>query len=132
MMTNQEILTKAIQKAIDNGYSMGSLAWEIRGNAVYFIGNVTEIREDFATFIFNHDFAKALWHLYIDCDCSHEGCNCGCYACTGWERTSNGEVYEWQHHLQQMVLADDPIKYLGEHLQEETLSEIMNSIRKEK
>jgi hypothetical protein len=22
----------------------------------------------------------------------------------------------WQHHLQQMVIADDPIKYLGENI----------------
>lgn len=39
--------------------------------------------------IYNHDFAKALW---------------------------GEKPLGWRYHLQMMVVADDPIEYLGEHL----------------
>lgn len=37
----------------------------------------------------------------------------GGYIRKSYKRTNKG----WQYHLQQMVIADDPIKYLGEHLE---------------
>ena len=49
--------------------------------------------------IYNHDFARALW--------GKEAPNNYCKM-TG--------VDMWQFHLQQMVVADDPIAYLGEHI----------------
>ena len=62
--------------------------------------------------IFNHDFAKALWgEPYVCSNCGkplnqhHEGVAGHSYT-----------VSEWRYHLQQMVIAPDPIKYLGEHL----------------
>lgn len=49
--------------------------------------------------IYNHDFARALW---------------------GKEAPSNyckmTGVDMWQYHLQQMVIAEDPIAYLSEHI----------------
>lgn len=45
--------------------------------------------------IFNHDFAKAL---------------------RGEKKIIVGMIEPWKYHLQQMVIADDPIKYLGENL----------------
>jgi hypothetical protein len=99
-MTNQEILEKAIQKAIAGGWKNGQ-DW------------LDTIRSDDAPaftaklFIFNHNFAKALWGEKHD-------------ALKEWRKeipdlpkpTSMG----WKYHLQQMVIAPDPIKYLGEHL----------------
>lgn len=90
-MTEQQILEKAIQKAIDGGWADGEtwLNFTIWKAA---LPNVP-------SFIFNHDFAKALW--------------------------GEGEIEEnehisiqdpWKIHLQQMVIADDPIAYLGENL----------------
>ncbi len=101
-MTNQEILTKAIQKAIDGGFVLFTHAnnWSeyeiVNGDyAKWLIG-----MRSTPQLIFNHDFAKALWG---------EGSN-------GYDRINkNGKAYtdHWQYHLQQMVIADDPIAYLG-------------------
>lgn len=61
------------------------------------------LAEDEAGLVYNHDFAKALW---------------------GEEEHTlhfpEGEIHRqspvWQYHLQQMVIAADPIQYLGMHL----------------
>jgi hypothetical protein len=64
--------------------------------------------------IFNHDFAKALWGE------RKEVASDGLYDVRGCQGQVSGATYEnyedWQYHLQQMVIADDPIAYLGEHL----------------
>jgi len=60
--------------------------------------------------IFSHSFAKAFWgeenHSY-----DNEGtCNtCQCY-------TLSDTLYCWQYYLQQMVLEEEPLKYLEKFL----------------
>ena len=101
-MSNKEILEKAIQKAIDGGWKK----WNRTGYTVVLSSQAFQIAE---SLIFNHDFAKALWedipfvHLTVKTDASK---------LVGYE----GALTTWQYHLQQMVIAEDPIKYLGEHL----------------
>lgn len=94
-MDNEEILEKALQKAVDGGWdspdSINRVAGDLAEDCNCY-GSLYDI-------IFSHDFAKALW---------------------GEEPSSNyfgkpGIPY-WQYHLQQMVIAEDPIKYLGENL----------------
>lgn len=103
-MTNQQILTKAIKKATNNG-------WKFREGYVFLddwktpaplksvqfletaTGEVWHI--PYQGIIFNHDFAKALWG-----DAEH----------------GQSQLENWQEHLQQMVIAEDPISYLGSHL----------------
>lgn len=111
-MTNQQILTKAIQKAIDGGWQVDleavlpemSKKWSLYG--LQYTG--------YSGLLYSKDFAKALWG--------------------DWNMVETGKLYNsdgtldseqtitafsgkaWQYHLQQMVIADDPIKYLGEHL----------------
>lgn len=93
------ILEKAIKKAIDGGWkqtNQTAQAWKFMSpnpGAIYHTGY---------DFIFNHDFAKALWGedtvvLYTD-----EG----------------GQYTEcpWEEHLKRMVIAEDPIQYLGENI----------------
>lgn len=127
-MTNQEILEKAIQKAIDGGWNGKQyLTWmreEFFGGGGF---------NDYASVIFSHDFAKALWGELRDV--------------SGYKHYLEGEYFNdptveeykqlseddreykswsyyapvfdklgWRFHLQQMVIADDPIKYLGENL----------------
>jgi phosphatidylserine/phosphatidylglycerophosphate/cardiolipin synthase-like enzyme len=57
--------------------------------------------------IFNHDFAKALWGEHTD-------------TLTVQNNSLNVkqviDMNGWRYHLQQMVIADDPIKYLGKNL----------------
>lgn len=122
-MNNQEILEKAIQKAIDGGWEQ-DLVW-IHGNTKdksgvvsKFLGSTELVGmhlhynyDDFiciAELIFNHDFAKALWgegdsnyyqHTMLNMVSIHED-----------------SIPDWQYRLQQMVVAEDPIAYLGEHL----------------
>jgi hypothetical protein len=86
-MTDQEILERAIQKAIAGG-------WE-DGKAILKLGAVRAPQ----AFIFNHDFAKALWgdmHPMND-------------HIPNWQLA-------WQYHLMQMVIAEDPIQYLGKNI----------------
>ena len=130
-MTNLEILEKAIAKAIAGGWlpyfaafdtnmtkesivicypegsSSISFDYQMNGHIVGVGGYDLE----FYSIIFNQDFTKALW-----------GENKQLV-----ERTANyidkrgymedkHYISVWQYHLQNMVIADDPIKYLGENL----------------
>lgn len=111
-MTNQKILTKAIEKAITGGWKQNSFdvcdgvgcpahdeqtVWSLGGEPDQFSLDYP------SSYIFNHDFAKALWGSELSED---------------FVMFSDGEDYgeAWQFHLQQMVIADDPITYLGEHI----------------
>lgn len=106
-MTNQEILIKAIEKAVAGGWVDGDAAmsqlsvtpeWAL-GSQIPFVMSI----------IFNHDFAKALWGDELQFPFAH------------WMRYrkidhQDNRIPAWQHHLQQMVIADDPIEYLGENV----------------
>lgn len=111
MKTNQEILQKAIQKAIAGGWSDYNSLESLKlisttANTITLEGWVeyveegqideskTEITFNYKELIYNHDFAKSLW---------------------GYESGMFLDPPVWQQHLKQMVIADDPIKYLGEH-----------------
>lgn len=114
MNNSQEILTKAIEKAIAGGYTEyngeTSLYRHYGGDwdsvaSIMAEGNVHDVEH----IIYNHDFAKALWGEDI---IEWWG---------GEERMVKPDdlvigTPKWQYHLQQMVIVDDPIKYLGENL----------------
>lgn len=94
-MTDQQIIEKAMEIALKNGWN-GNLKSII-------IGKGKDARTATFNLICSHDFAKALWGI---------GSN-------GWDKINkDGKAYtdHWQYHLQQMVISDDPIKYLGETL----------------
>lgn len=109
-MTDKEILEKAIQKAIDGGWdaygwkhftvTVGGVAWH--DDEPYTPGTKAN-HDQVESLIFNHDFAKALWG-------------------EEWYRGITPDMpapdhkQTWQHHLQQMVISEDPIKYLGNNL----------------
>lgn len=120
-MTNQEILEKAIQKAIDGGWMTilaGTLCeWSVQLSPLdgKTIVVVTKLLSTYSAMsvndvVFDHDFAKAVWPpkllkvsvTYHTSDMTHPG-----------ERSV---LDGWQYHLQQMVTAEDPIKYLGENI----------------
>lgn len=116
-MTNQEILEKAIAKAIDGGYipdgitNITSIRPTIRNGQAwvrFFNNEGQEVIQDSEHVIFNHDFAKALWgdeeHGTEDYySPKHNDCSGA-----EWLKT-------WEYHLKQMVIAEDPIKYLGDN-----------------
>lgn len=114
-MTNQQILTKAINQAIDGGWTDYNSLEGLRlvsttANTVTLEGWIeyveegqtdeakTELTFNYRELIFDPKFAKALWgeeltHVYDD-----------------WEAPT------FEVRLMNMVIAEDPIKYLGENL----------------
>lgn len=86
-MSNQEILEKVFKKV---GYDSLQVA---------FLS--TYYSNDLCPIIFHHDFAKAFW---------------------GEEKSfkmlagNNINSFDWQYHLQQMVIQPEPLKYLEKFL----------------
>lgn len=110
-MTNAEILAKAIQKAIDGGWNHygGEEPDIIVEPSTYPVTMKPEYRvligprpysyACHTKVIFDHSFAKALWG-------------------EGEQEDKDGwAIYDpWMYHLQQMVIAPDPIKYLADNI----------------
>lgn len=136
VMSDEQILEKAIQKAVDGGWEPLAYMkhatvqidqWRLDGMVEVGIlardsGQMRWVRE-LEGIIFNHDFAKALWGdgKTVGQDenyKSDELDNDIVFSQELWQAddglTFHGKL--WQYHLQQMVVADDPIKYLGENL----------------
>ena len=103
-MTNKEILQKSIQLAIDGGWA-GTESLTPTGWLVCVRDYQKEV--NFNAFIFNHEFAKALW--------GEELCYVALPGQSG-EKRKEVQIPKWQAQLQQMVIADDPLKYLGDNL----------------
>lgn len=105
-MKNKLILQRAIQKAIDGGWSIsgGWLKDKSPAQIVEAIQVESVSLSAYKQLIFDHNFAKALW---------------GEEDSDRWKIPSGATVIamkHWQVMLQQMVIADDPIKYLGENI----------------
>lgn len=138
-MTQKEILEKAIQKAINGGYrhasmedsanpevfvyadsSMVNFAYHIN-NRIYYIGGNAEPTNNL---IFNHDFAKALWGEVVIGNGEDEIDIDEYFTLINSQKEWSGYNWGgphfkgplWKFHLQQMVIADDPIAYLGENI----------------
>lgn len=120
-MIHQQILEKAISKAQNNGFN--HMGWKlITGEEA--TNDVLKWNEDdwlqflsdnqYFTLIFSRDFAQALWGEEMD-----ESKEYYIQQTSGYD-TYNGKAYwdgpNWQYHLQQMVIAEDPIKYLGKNI----------------
>lgn len=103
----QRILTKAIHKAIDGGWVYKPE--QLLGFSLPIDGVVREFNPDKAVaaswqqIIYSKDFAQALWgetKQHTD----EQGI-------TSYDHTTG-----WKYHLKNMVVADDPIAYLGQNL----------------
>jgi len=121
-MTNKEILANAIKKAVDNGWNGGGYDTsavfnydEYSGSTIHIMtcqaGSLKSfIYHSIVEIIYNHSFAKALWgdgsKVMMGSAPNHF--------------ESDGILWlggaPWEYHLQHMVISDDPIKYLGEHI----------------
>lgn len=106
-MTDKEILKKAIEKA-NTAYLEGSkITWGWSDDIT------EEIVQDRGTkIIFSHAFAKAFWGEGFVCsDCGKP---------LSEKHTGLGQhkyiKFAWQHHLQQMVICENRIKYLEQFL----------------
>lgn len=127
-MTNKEILEKAIQKAIDGGFVLGLPNWYISDDNEA----IAQVELDgewlpsddypslsFRDIIYLHEFANALWNE----EPYYEFAEGDTVESFDGEKTEHDfqitdvlAIVNWQYHLQQMVIAEDPIKYLGQHI----------------
>ena len=103
MKSNKEILKTAIEKAIDNGWAkhrqLGTVeVYDQDGSPLKMFIAIGLNTYSILELIYSHDFAKALWGDEYN-------------VTTGSDKDWG---YRW--HLQQMVLEEDPIKYLGENI----------------
>jgi len=91
-LTDKQILKKAVEKAVESG-------WTPR------IGDVDSSGSPKYEIIFSHDFAQKFW---------------GKEKNTKYVNPKGDEYvyvkYWWQYHLQQMVLKKEPLKYIGKFL----------------
>lgn len=126
----RDILKKALNKAIDNGWNRYLLfehknthleidddtttGWHERyilvcddlvGKHAHELGSKYDI-------IFDKYFAKAVWGNELD-NINYGGL---CYVCGYDGLWPPKDIESWQIHMQNMVTSNDPIKYLGEHL----------------
>jgi len=116
-VSNQEILEKAIQKAIDGGWKgspyldymkLAGEQWKsdmVMGEGIWLVAIVYSPP---------HDFAKALWGEVADLKDVQYTLELG-------EGEVTTPIYRlsmplWKWHLQNMVIADNPIAYLGENI----------------
>lgn len=125
-MTDQEILTKAIEKAVEGGWTHGRTQLEIvkylRGvviepkdeeasredcDAVQAMLRHIELGKQTTSTIFNHDFAKAFFL---------EGSKWINIANKGDTGVCLSMQDSWKHHLQVMVLEEEPLQYLKKFL----------------
>ena len=126
-MTNEQILHKAIKKAIKSGFQeLGGFFFddckvinkdlvELTHNSRYSSGYKKLSVNDI---IFSHDFVKSFWgeklisiHIdkYLDPD--------GLRATIGTAGTYIKFIIPaWQYHLQQMVLEKEPLQYIKKFL----------------
>jgi len=114
-MNNEEILEKAIEKAIKNGYKQ--IKWKDKKGTEWINYNLLLCQIGLPIpIIFSHYFAKAFWgegeaeEQYNKTDKHWHDTSC----CSGSGVFFRGE--RWQYHLQQMVLEEEPLKYLERFL----------------
>jgi len=111
-MTNETILKKAIEKAVKNGWLKDDKVkietYALRLPTIMLNHNMKG--EKFLTayeIIFSHDFAKAFWgEEWKEGDCIKQPA----------DEMFLKPPLRWQYHLQQMVLEENPIKYLEKFL----------------
>lgn len=100
-MTNEQILKKAIEKAVKNGWK-GIMGFNEPQETFRWMFEEEDGRVSVSSVIFSHDFAKAFW-----------GEESVVVPKNFMEAKS---VKSWQYHLQQMVLEENPVKYLEQFL----------------
>ena len=111
-MTNKEILKKIIEKATENGFEYGT-----QKNAMIIPRSFIRKNGLFNILLFNHDFAKAFWGKQrISIQFNFEK---GKYYYKFWDEKTgkeHGLKPAWQFFLQEMVLSENPIKFLKQFI----------------
>ena len=124
-MKNEQILKKAINKAIKNGWDIcpKNARWYIDGEhradwlCIDYGDGGAENQYSINDVIFSHDFAEAFWGegepVMID---GQEFYKFDWINWLGEEMRDAHCLPAWQYHLQQMVLKKEPLKYIERFL----------------
>ncbi|MEA2513913.1 MAG: hypothetical protein QOJ59_3400 [Thermomicrobiales bacterium] len=121
-MTDREVLTKAIGKAQANGYWPGEEGRPYKSGdhwmfEFYPSPDAPGVFMNYEAVIFSHDFAKAFWgekkELSVSWSgyCKDDECN------TNYEVDEAFRIADWEYHLQNMVIEEDPLDYLMRQLE---------------
>lgn len=108
------VFSKALKKAVDNGLTgywadRYKMCLELDEMEFLVNGNNVEDGKPLEALLFDHDFAKALWGDWIQ--------KKNVYSVDdALKNNHDGLLPKYKFHLQQMVIAEDPIKYLGENI----------------
>lgn len=106
-MTNEEILKKAIEKALENDKELeNQLDFDALYASLFEDSLKTLGGKNCYRLIFSHDFAKAFWKQKPKNKAADV-----CYSCG-----NIADEEHWMFHLQQMVLEKEPLKYLKKFL----------------
>lgn len=116
-MTNEEILKAAIEKAVGDGFNLfgwkrfetviGGIGMWNGGSRGFFSAGIKKLYST-EQIIFSHGFAKAFWGY---AGTAEDGARSVTVRFNG-----DRPILKWQYHLQQMVIQEDPIKYLEQFL----------------
>lgn len=112
-MTNKQVLELAVEKATTSGWKIPMDNYEVCDGYIHGNERGGDSRIWIADLIFSHDFAKALWGEKI------QPYTLASPTGSSFLDTELLDVHElpaWKFHLQQMVITDDPIKYLGDNM----------------
>jgi hypothetical protein len=119
VMYKEQILSRAIDRASANGWPGAAATSSPKtvscGNAGLTASLNHRIR-NYRALLFSQDFAKAFWGEKNEPTCDGDCRHCGQLLDLGVFWTI---VPCWQYALHQMVLEDDPIKYLERFLEPE-------------
>jgi hypothetical protein len=111
-MTDTEVLQRAIEIAISNGMPDPAIDFE----DVQSILNADPYILPIKGLIYNHEFAKSLWPSG-ECLCGKQHNLGEVIVMKPGETTVHGQHRDWQYHLQQMVISEDPIDYIRKWLE---------------
>jgi len=115
-MKNEEILKKAIEKAVKNGYFIPQTDKMLVGQFSRIYGKKTVQGWYFASIIYSHDFAKAFWGEEKLCGICLQPFDCGYDHEENFESGEKNYFIQWQYHLKEMVISENPIKYLEQFI----------------
>jgi hypothetical protein len=109
-MTDQQILEESIQRACAGGFKADPEDFSVDDKFIdWEIATGIRIQIGYEQLVYMHNFAKALWG---DEEAGIEDF----YSPKHNELSGSSWPKMWEYHLQQMVIAEYPIKYLGDNM----------------
>lgn len=109
-MTNKEIFWKAVEIAETKGFSDIYVTFDCRECGRELLDN-----NGYYPIIFSHDFAKAFWGEEWYTEQSPEQSNKAYYTDSFDTDNVMFQGMAYTYHLQQMILAKDPLKYIEKY-----------------